>query len=295
MEQLNFFLKLHQKNLQKVSLGLFVLILLYPLILLFNRPDNKLHIYFFDVGQGDSIFIKTPQNYQILIDGGPSDKVVWELSKVIPFYDRSLDLVISTHPHADHTDGLIEVLKRYRVQKLLVNEISYDSPDYQEFLSLMERQRIPQEQFLADDVVNLQDGVLMESFWPKPQTDIFEILDVNRASMVFKLSYGDFSALFTGDAELGEENPELASFDWLKVNVLKVPHQGSKGSLTQEVLEKLQPDLVIIPVGPNRFGHPTDEILNLLKDFKIKTFRTDENGTIEVIADGKDWVVVSVK
>lgn len=291
MRHLKVFLQLYQKQIQKTVLGALTLIILLPLVLLVNRPDGKLQLYFFDVGQGDSIFIKTPQNYQILIDGGPSEKVVWELSKAMPFYDRSLDLVISTHPHADHIDGLIEILKRYRVQKLLINEISYESPDYQEFLSLIERQKIPQEQFLADAVINLQDGVLMESFWPKAQTDIFEILDVNRASMVFRLSYGNFSTLFTSDAELGEENPKLASFGWQKVSILKIPHQGSKSGLTQEVLEKLQPDLAIITVGPNRFGHPSLEILSLLQENKIKTLRTDENGTIEIVADTKGWFV----
>lgn len=291
MQELKVFLSLYKQQIQKGLWGLFTLTILLPLALLASRPDNRLHVHFFDVGQGDSIFIRTPQNYQILIDGGPSEKVVWELSKVMPFYDRSLDLVISTHPHADHIDGLIEILKRYRVQKLLINEISYDSPDYQEFLSLIERQKIPQEQFLADAVINLRDGVLMESFWPKAQTDIFEILDVNRASMVFRLSYGNFSTLFTSDAELGEENPKLASFGWQKVSILKIPHQGSKGGLTQEVLEKLQPDLAIITVGPNRFGHPSLETLSLLQENKIKTLRTDENGTIEIVADTKGWFV----
>lgn len=274
-----------------VSLGrilalVFILTFL-PWLALISLPDNKLHIYYFDVGQGDSIFIKTPQNYQILIDGGPGNKVLYELGKVMPFYDRTLDLLILTHPHADHVIGLIEVLKRYQVEQVLVNSIAYDSAEYQTFLNLTEELKIKKNSFLAGDQIKLKDGVVLESIWPKRQTDIFEILDVNQASMVFRLSYANFSALFTGDAELGEENPELMSYEWADVDVLKVPHQGSKGAVSSESLQKLKPDLAVIAVGPNKFGHPTNEVIELLKSAGSEVLRTDQDGTVEVVSDDR--------
>ena len=97
-------------------------------------PNHSFHLYFLDVGQGDSIFIKTPENHQILIDGGPQNKVIEELGEVMPFFDKSLDLVVLTHPHADHIDGLVEVLKRYRVDNVLVTGVNYENPTYKEFL-----------------------------------------------------------------------------------------------------------------------------------------------------------------
>ena len=262
-----------------------------PWLVVFSLPDDQLHIYFLNVGQGDSIFVKTPNNYQILIDGGPSNAVLHELGRIMPFYDRSIDLLILTHPHADHMIGLIEVLKRYQIGQVLVNPVAYDSSEYQTFLDLVEGLKIKKSAFLAGDRVQFKDGLEFISFWPRRQGDIFEVLDVNRASMVFSLAYKNFSALFTGDAELGEENPELASFDWKKVNVLKVPHQGSRGAVAEETLPRLQPDLAVILVGRNRFGHPANETLNLLQKLGVRILRTDQEGTIEVVSDGESWFV----
>lgn len=273
-------------SLGRILVLIFILTFL-PWLALISLPDNKLHIYFFDVGQGDSIFIKTPQNYQILIDGGPGNKVLYELGKAMPFYDRTIDLVILTHPHADHVIGLIEVLKRYQIEQVLINSITYDSAEYQTFLNLVEELKIKKNPFLAGDQIKLKDSVVLESSWPKRQTDIFETLDVNRASMIFRLSYGNFSALFTGDAELSEENPELISFEWERVNVFKVPHQGSKGAVTREPLLKLKPKLAVILVGPNKFGHPSDEVLELLESAGSEILRTDQDGTVEVVSDGE--------
>lgn len=280
-------------QLQKISIArrLFVLAIIaaIPWLIIFSWPDTALHIYFFDVGQGDSIFIKTPRNYQILIDGGPDEKVLTELGKVMPFYDYSIDLVFLTHPHADHVTGLIEALKRFSVGQVLVNDVFYETDEYQTFLSLIEDKEILKQSFLQGDKIKLSDGIKLTSFWPKAQTNLFEVLDVNRVSQVVRLDYSESSVLFTSDAELGLENPELASFEWGEVDILKIPHQGSKEAVTKEVLEKLRPKLAVISVGENKFGHPSSEVLDLLRGYEIQVLRTDECGTIEIVADSKNW------
>ena len=282
---------------QKVSVAkqLFVLavIAVIPWFIIFSFPDNVLHVYFFDIGQGDSMFIKTPHNYQILIDGGPSKAVLAELGKVMPFYDRTIDLVLLTHPHMDHVTGLIEVLQRFEVGQVLVNEAVDNSTEYKIFLETIEQRKILRQNFLQDDKIVLGDGVELMSFWPLTQTSIFDVLDVNRVSQVVRLDYGNFSVLFTGDAELGLENPQLAYLDWEQVDVLKVPHHGSKDAIAEKALQKLKPFLAIISVGLNNFGHPSEEVLNLLIKQGIKILRTDEEGMIEVVSDGEGWEVVN--
>lgn len=259
-------------------------------VAIFSWPKEVLLIRFFDVGQGDSIFIQTPKGYQILIDGGPDKTVLTRLEEVLPYYDRNLDLLILTHPHADHVTGLIEVLKRYKVDRILVNRVPYASPEYEEFWRLVTKLNIPRGQFLQGQKIFLNDGIMLTSFWPQRQMSLFEVTDVNRVSMVMRLEYGKFSVLFTGDTEFGEVY-ELSEYPWTEVEILKVPHQGSKDALTKEVLQKLKPELAIISVGPNRFGHPHQEILDFLQQLQIELFRTDRNGTISVISNGQNWQV----
>lgn len=273
----------------------FLSFLLFSAVLLWlayiSLPDNKLHIYFMDVGQGDAIFIVTPANYQILIDGGPDPSVLTELSKIVPFYDKELDLVVLTHPHSDHLLGLIKVFQGYQVKKVLFNSIDYQSAQYKAFLQEVEKKKIPRSSFGAGDRISLSDGVELRGFWPQKQSSFFELWDVNTASIVMRLDFKNFSALFTGDAELGPEIPELESLDWTAVDVLKVPHQGSKGSITIESLTELRPALTVISVGENNFGHPDREVLELLESEDVNLMRTDLDGTIEVVTDGEVWWV----
>ncbi|MBM4402388.1 MAG: MBL fold metallo-hydrolase [Candidatus Cloacimonetes bacterium] len=292
-----FFLELQRTSFTH-RLFVLAIITAIPWFIILSWPDKTLHVYFFDVGQGDSVFIKTPDNYQILVDGGPDESVLAELGKVMPFYDRSIDLVFLTHPHADHVSGLIEVLRRFEVGQILVNDVFYETDEYQTFLSLIDSKKILKQNFLQGDKIKLSDGTILQSFWPKAQTSLWEILDVNKVSQVVRLDYGQFSLLLTGDAGLGSENPELANRDWDRVDVLKVPHQGSKGAVTKEVLERLKPKLAVISVGPNKFGHPSEEVVELLSSPSggrigqaIRVLRTDEEGTVEVVSNGKNWVV----
>lgn len=272
---------------QKI-VGVLALTAILIWLAVFSLPDRKLHIFVFDVGQGDSIFIRTPKNYKILIDGGPDERVLERLSSVLPFYDKSLDLVILTHPHADHINGLTEVLKVYKVTKVLYNLVPYQSSEYQRFKDQVRAQNIDKRLFTVGDKIELTDGVTLSCFWPQRQETFAELIDVNFASIVFRLDFGEFSALLTGDAEFGKIW-ELEKIKWEPVEFLKVPHQGSREATTQKVLEELKPQLAVISVGPNKFGHPSQSVIGLLEAVGAKVLRTDQHGTVEVISDGKRW------
>lgn len=267
----------------------------------FHFNDGKLHLVFCDVGQGDAIYLKTPDGQEILIDGGPNEKVLNCLSSRRPFYDREIDVLILTHPEADHLTGLIPVLQRYKVNYFIAENISNPSAVFKEFHDEVIREGSKIYNSKPGDKVRLGE-VEVDFYWPKTigdkkiWLDKFDVKDnetktesSNDYSLVFTVNYKNFSSLLTGDAE----SPILEQIDLPdEVTVLKVPHHGSAGALSRELLGVLKPKLAIISAGKgNRFGHPTEETLKILRDSDIKILRTDQNGEVEIVSDGQSWQI----
>jgi len=273
-------------------LGTLTVVALVVWLALFTLPDGRLHVSFLDVGQGDSILIESPNGHQILIDGGPGPvAVTFALGKALPFWDRSLDLVLLTHPQEDHLVGLIEVLKRYQVGLLLDSGEECASEACGRFWELVEAKEIPYRKAEAGMQVELGDGVRMEVFHPPPELLRGTGSDVNNNSVVLKVTRGRASLLLTGDIEEEGERALLASGQPLRSLVLKAPHHGAATSSTPPFLREVSPQLVIISVGENKFGHPAPETLAKLSS--LTTLRTDEEGTIEVVTDGERYWVVT--
>jgi len=272
-----------------------------------SRPDNLLHIYFCDVGQGDAILIKTPQNRQILVDGGRGDQVLNCLSDALPFYDHTLDLVILTHPHADHVGGLIEVLRTYQVEKVIFQQTPYKSADYQEFIDLLGEKNLPTLKVVAGEILALDQQVRVEVWYPLSNEklellaarggsgatiDPYDGEDVNDSSIVFRLVCGDFETLLTGDAPEAVQKLLLRQEMVEESDVLKVAHQGAKDGSDENFLKKVNPKLAVISVGENnRYGHPHKETLEELENAGAEIKRTDRDGTVEVVSDCKSWWV----
>jgi len=264
-----------------------------------SRPDNRLHIYFCDVGQGDAILIETPQNRQILVDGGPDDKVLECLSHALPFYDHDLDLVILTHPHADHVDGLMEVLHTYKIEKLIFQQVPYESADFQEFVDLVRQKNLSVEEVTTGDILALDQQTRAEVWYPLSKEslqvlgapfDPYDGEDVNDSSIVFRLVCGNFETLLVGDAPESVQQLLLQQGIVKEADVLKVAHQGAKDGLDGDFLKKVRPKLAVISVGANnRYGHPSSETLEELKSAGVEVKRTDQDGTIEVVSDCKTW------
>lgn len=257
--------------------------------------DGKLKIVFCDVGQGDAIYIRTASNLDILIDGGPDKKVLDCLSNNMPFWDRELDAVILTHPHADHFAGLIHVLDGYSVKTFYESEVREDSDIYNLLRLKLAEKNLSANKLTAGGILRDSSNFKLTFLWPRLNRNR-EIdqnrtnMNLNDISLVGILEFGNFSVLFPGDAEAKVlENIENQISD---IDVIKIPHHGSRGGLTKDQMEKLSSDLAIIMVGKNnKFKHPSDEIINLLEANKVKVLRTDIDGEIRLVSDGNTYYI----
>jgi competence protein ComEC len=256
-------------------------------------PDDKLHVSFLDVGQGDAILVQRGHQ-QVLIDGGPNPRALaLELGERMPFWDRTIELVVLTHPHEDHLGGLVEVLERYEVERVLHPDLEYGSALYDEWQALIEANDIPITVARAGQGVVLGDGATMAVLNPPATLLEGTNSDLNNNSAVLRLVMGEVSFLLTGDIELEAELGLIARGAGLGSTVLKVGHSGSLTSTSQDFLAAAAPEVAVISVGPNPYGHPHGGVVASLEESlgAANVYRTDELGTIEFITDGERlWV-----
>ncbi|MFH1461309.1 MAG: ComEC/Rec2 family competence protein [Patescibacteria group bacterium] len=249
-------------------------------------PDSVLELHFFSVGQGDAIFIETPSHKQILIDGGPDKSILEKLNQVMPFWDREIDLMILTHPDADHVTGLIEVLKYFKINHILFSGLDKETAVYREWQEMIKQKGIPLSLAQTGQKIIFPDQVVLEIFWPDQRiiSNYFE--PTNNVSVVGQLIYGASEILLTGDIEKKVETYLLTQNFNLESDVLKIAHHGSKTSTSNNFLEAVNPQIAVISVGENnRYQHPSQEILERLKN--ILVYRTDQLGDIEISTDGR--------
>jgi competence protein ComEC len=267
------------------------------LLTLATQPDGRLHLTMLDVGQGDAILVRTPSGASLLVDGGPDpDLAVRRLGESLPFWDRSVEVVLLTHPHEDHVAGLVPVLERYRVGLVLEPGRDYDNPSYQRFRRLAEGggqavmaragQRLELDATTRLAVLFPSDA---DAAAPLPEAD------VNNASVVALLESRGFRALLTGDAEAPVEALLLARGVLGPVDVLKVGHHGSDSSTGSGLLEALRPGLALISAGQgNEYGHPHRSTLSQLEGIPgLRILRTDRDGSVELVVEAGGIRVVS--
>jgi competence protein ComEC len=277
------------KNQFEASFSLAVVVLLALLGLLaltwVSLPDSRLHLHFLEVGQGDSIMIQTPSKYNILIDGGPNRNVLAQVGKVLPFWDKKIDLLVATNPDKDHIQGLNSILNTYQVDEIWLPRVKNDTTSYTDLLANIEKKQVRSTAPRTGDRISLQDGVEIQVLWPKTQEP--QVTSINEGSVVLLVKYGDFSALMTGDAErTTQPYPDLQE----EVEVLKVPHHGSKEGMNEEYLEILSPELSVIQVGAkNPYGLPASETVKELEGVGSRVLKTSDSGAVEVVSDGKTW------
>jgi competence protein ComEC len=268
------------------------------------NKSRPFEVVFFDVGQGDSIFVETPQKQQILVDGGPDSSILGKLAKEMPFYDRTIDLIILTHPERDHMFGLMEVLKKYKVDNILWTGIVRETPEWKEWNKLIKKEGAKIRIAKAGQKITLSDSFI-NVLYPIESLEGRELKSTNNTSIVCKLVFNKTSFLFTGDIEKPAEQDLANNNGDLNSDVLKVAHHGSKTSSSSRFLEKVSPKIAVISVGAdktakgedcgnkkrNRYGHPNCGVLARLKNFAIQVLRTDQNGDIKIVSDGKNLTI----
>ena len=257
--------------------------------------SGKLSVSILDVGQGDSILITSPSGQHILIDGGPSpERVCLELGKALPYWDRTIDLVVLTHPHDDHVTGLVEVLRRYEVKQVLYPDMDYGAVVYDEWLEVLDEKNIPYTWAQVGQVIDLGSGATLEVLNPPVVFLEGTESDVDNNGVITRLEMGEVSFLLTADHFGDGERYLIDRGLEIESTVLKLGHHGSRTSTCPEFLAAVNPEVVVISVGvDNPYGHPSEEVMARLTERlgEDRVYLTSESGTITFTTDGvKLWV-----
>jgi len=237
-------------------------------------------VYFLNVGQGDSILVKTPDYKYILIDGGEDKTILEQLGEVLPFWERTIDIVVATHPDKDHIGGLFSVLESYHVGTLYVEKIESPDTNVKKLQASAQENEVKIEELKRGKQIQISELSLLV-LWPSEE---FISDKNNERSIVMRLTYPGISIMLTGDLEEAQEQELILQGDFLLSNVLKVGHHGSDTSTSELFLQKIRPQLSIISCGKdNKYGHPDDEVLVSLQNINSVVLRTDIIGRIEIV------------
>lgn len=298
----------------KLRTGYFISGIATGLVLLFSfissLPDGRLHIYVCNVGQGDAVYVCFPDGRDMVVDGGPSDAIIACLGKYMPFWDRHIDMVVMTHPQKDHMQGLISVFERYRVDYFIRSDIDNTTDGYKRLIEVAQRKHVSTRFVSAGERITVGSATLT-FLWPSSDQiakgkravasgtrDASRVLgaavgDLNDYSLVFWLRFGSFDAFFTGDADTRVETEYTGNaLADETVELLKVPHHGSRTGMNEAFVNWLRPKFAVISVGKNNYGHPSGEALRLLESVGSVIHRTDKEGDIEVVSDGVHWDIL---
>jgi len=256
---------------------------------LFRQPSAKpVTIEVLDVGQGDSILIRSPEGKTALIDAGPTRYAALKALKRAGI--TSLDLVALSHHHSDHYGGMEEVVKAMKPRYFVASRSWHATSLYLKLLKTVEAQRITMVQPSAK-LRKIELGSVELTLFPQPPEDRKE---ENNNSIGLRMSYGSFSVLFTGDSEETERQWWLRNDPSLMRNctILKLAHHGSRNGTDTRWLQTVRPELAVASMGRNNdYGHPHAETVSLLRRTGIPMLRTDQLGSITITSDGRNWQV----
>ena len=268
-----------------LALSLGAVFIWLPVIEAQNISQSHLQVRFLDVGQGDAIHVVTPDGFEALIDGGLTTQVLRELAAGQSFFDRSIDIVVATHPDADHISGLVDVLERYAVDWIIQTDNQHDTPATAAWAKQVQTEGAQIITAQAGQILRLGASTTLRFFAPTGDTTNWPS---NSASIIIKVSYGNIDFLLTGDAPISVEDFVVGRYgSALQSEVLKLGHHGSKGSSGELFLDTVQPDFAVVSAGKdNRYGHPHQEVLKRVSDRDVEIVGTAEVGTITFVTDG---------
>lgn len=258
----------------------------------FEVASRELEVTFFDVGEGDSIFIETPAHHQVLVDGGPDKQIL--LSKIgdkLPFWDRSLDVVVLTHPDRDHLAGLLGVLDAYQVDTVLWTGVVKDTQLYRRWVERLQKEDC--RVIIAHSDTDLRTfSVYFDIVSPLQSLNRRQVKETNDSSVVMRVDYQTFQFLLTGDISQRVENKLVQKQASISSDFLKVAHHGSRSSTGLSFLKWVDPRLAVISVGEdNMYGHPHQSVLSRLASQGIPVRRTDQQGDITISINNHHYSV----
>lgn len=273
-------------RLAAIILGVFAIIFLGAgFLMLREESSDQLTLAFLDVGQGDAVLISKPRQYDLLIDGGPDPIVLSRLSDILPWYDREIDVIFLTHNHADHYQGLLAVLDKYKVGELIVSALAEPLPA--PLLDSLKRHKLSYTKMPAGTQLQLDQTTKLKALWPVAETPI---ADMNDRSLVLELVSGERKVWLAGDAGVAVEEALLKNNLVEDVDIFKLSHHGSDTANSEEFLELLRPEWVVAQAGAgNSFGHPNRRIIKRAERVGAQMLRNDERGTIVFQTDGREW------
>jgi competence protein ComEC len=290
---------------RQIEIFIIVVLLIFLFLLsniLIDRRNLFLKVVFLDVGQGDAIFIETPNGQRVLIDSGANGSVVRQLSRFIPFYSREINLLIATHSDSDHVGGVPEIIKRFNINWFGKNSIVDSDSLNTEIQKTLDNKKVNQIILNTGDkiIIDKENNIYLEVLWP---TSDIKTDDNNDNSIIVRLVYNQIAIMLTGDASIEVEKVLIKSLgDNLISNILKAGHHGSKTSTSNEFLHATNPDFVIISADKeSRFGHPHQEVIDRIVEFSnsrtkdnnkpSEILSTAEIGSIYFQSDGKNiWL-----
>ena len=258
-----------------------------------SKQNQELTVNFFDIGQGDATLIEVAGNFQILIDGGPNNLVLSKLGAAMPKNDKTIELVILSHPDKDHISGLVEVFRRYKIKNVLATLVPHNLADYEEIKNIIKDKSIPIILARAPQRLSWGSGFLEVLYPFEIATTSIGERRTNQTSIVNRLVFGQNSVLFTGDLEKAQELELVLKQIDIRADILKVAHHGSKTSSTLKFLDAVGSEIGIISAGRNnRYKHPHQEVLERLNEKDLHILRTDISGDIVLKSDGYQWLIM---
>lgn len=251
-----------------------------------TRLEGEMKVHYIDVGQGDCIFIELPNSETMLIDAGEYDEVDGAVTYIHSYGYDTIDYVIATHPHSDHIGGMKTIFDNFNVKNVYLSPAISTTKTYEYMLEAIQNSNAKAYKAFAGTEIISEDNLSVIVVAPATDNPDDYTDNLNDSSVILKLTYGETSFLFTGDAEKAEEDAIRTN---IKCDVLKIGHHGSRTSTSANFLKNAKPKYAIISVGEgNEYGHPTEEVLKRLEERNIEVFRTDLMGSIVVTSDGKN-------
>lgn len=268
--------------------GLIIILALF-LYIKISQQNPQFSVTFFNIGQGDAALIKFNNGQKMLVDCGPDKKILAKLGSALPFYDKTIDFLLVTHPDADHYGGCVDVLDRYDVKEIITNGVKKETDPYWQYFDQKENQEGAVIKIMTEPEKWVIGSSTLEFLNPDSSLNLTaKDTEGNNASIVFRLINNNEKFLFTGDMEIPLETALEQKYcsstpqacPALKADILKVGHHGSDSSTGQALLAAVEPKIAIVSVGKNTFGHPSFRVLKKLERAHIQTLRTDEVGDI---------------